>query len=216
MDKETEARYLKDDPETFSLEEARAALKFLQSYATKDSLSGTYNRREIDRKLEARSAEGKPFGIFFLDIDGFKRINDTFGHSEGDEVLRMVGILLQTIFRREGDEALKVAFELGRYGGDEFLLLVEVDGRTATDPDDRRTYNLHEQMHSIHTILHETIGQMLRVAEENLLERYPQAKPVNIGLSVGTAVYDPDNPLDAVTLISQADEAMYEEKSNPR
>lgn len=218
MDKETRTRYLEGDPETFSPEESTEAILLLREYLRRDRFLHTlYNKEEIERRVAKRREAGKPFGLFMLDIDGFKRFNDTFGHAEGDVVLRVLEVLLQTIFRREGDEALRVSLDLGRYGGDEFLLLmVEVDGHHEEDEDDRRTYNLHEQMYNIHLMLHEAIGQKLQEIEEEMLERYPEVAPVNMGISVGTAVYDPGHPVDAMTLIKQADEAMYEEKKSPR
>jgi len=85
-----------------------------------DQLTGLPNRRHIGMRL-AESLEqlkryGLPFGIIFADIDHFKRINDTYGHVVGDEVLRMVSQTLGANIR-----ASDLA---GRWGGEEFLIII--------------------------------------------------------------------------------------------
>ncbi len=92
----------------------------LQELAVRDSLTGLYNRRYMDETLEREVSrarrEGNPLSLVMLDIDYFKRVNDTHGHQVGDEALRMLaGILLADI--RAEDVAC-------RYGGEEFLILL--------------------------------------------------------------------------------------------
>lgn len=217
MERKDTAWYLKVDPETLSPVEKDEAIRLLQLHSARDNLLETlYNKGEIERRVAERCQIGESFGVFFIDIDGFKRLNDTFSHAEGDNVLRAVEILLQTMFRREGDETLRISLEIGRYGGDEFLILIHVETEPDVQHDYQRTNDLHEQMYNVHAMLHEVVGQMLRDAEADLLERYPDGNPVNLGISVGTAVYDPTRPVEPIILINQADEAMYEEKKNPR
>jgi diguanylate cyclase (GGDEF)-like protein/PAS domain S-box-containing protein len=92
----------------------------LQELAVRDSLTGLYNRRYLDETLEREVSrarrEGNPLSLVMLDIDYFKRVNDTYGHQVGDEVLRMLATTLSADIRAE-DVAC-------RYGGEEFLILL--------------------------------------------------------------------------------------------
>lgn len=92
----------------------------LQELAVRDSLTGLYNRRYLDETLEREVSrarrEGNPLSLVMLDIDHFKRVNDTYGHQVGDEALRMLATTLLADIRAE-DVAC-------RYGGEEFLILL--------------------------------------------------------------------------------------------
>lgn len=92
----------------------------LQELAVRDSLTGLYNRRYLDETLEREVSrarrEANPLSLVMLDIDYFKRVNDTYGHQVGDEALRMLANTLQADIRTE-DVAC-------RYGGEEFLILL--------------------------------------------------------------------------------------------
>ena len=109
-----------------ALETANQRLKRLVAV---DALTGVANRRHFDRALdrEIRRArrENLPLSLVFLDLDEFKRFNDTYGHARGDEVLRQVAHTLDETFRRGGDL-------VARYGGEEFaVVLPGIDGRRA-------------------------------------------------------------------------------------
>ncbi len=92
----------------------------LRDQSIRDPLTGLFNRRYLEETLEreiSRSARsGKPIGLMMLDIDHFKRFNDTFGHQGGDALMCELGALLDTHTRVE-DAAC-------RYGGDEFVVLL--------------------------------------------------------------------------------------------
>ncbi len=92
----------------------------LHEQSIRDPLTGLYNRRFLEdsliRELARAKRKTQPLSIILLDIDHFKRINDTFGHGAGDMVLRRLGLLLQA-FVRESDVACRV-------GGEEFTLLL--------------------------------------------------------------------------------------------
>jgi len=92
----------------------------LQELAVRDSLTGLYNRRYLDETLEREVSrarrEGNPLSLVMLDIDHFKKVNDTYGHQVGDEGLRMLAATLLADIRAE-DVAC-------RYGGEEFLILL--------------------------------------------------------------------------------------------
>jgi diguanylate cyclase (GGDEF)-like protein len=102
------------------LEEENARLiQSLTDLATTDLLTGLHNRRyvlnELDKAIQRSRRPGHRFSLVLFDLDGFKGINDTQGHPAGDVVLKKASEALQSVCR-EGDV-------LGRYGGDEFLLI---------------------------------------------------------------------------------------------
>jgi diguanylate cyclase (GGDEF)-like protein/PAS domain S-box-containing protein len=92
----------------------------LTEQSTRDSLTGLLNRRFMEETLRATVARakrtGEPLAVVMLDIDHFKRLNDTFGHQVGDEALRVVSRIIQKSVRAE-DVAC-------RYGGEEFMLIM--------------------------------------------------------------------------------------------
>lgn len=92
----------------------------LKQQSIRDPLTGLFNRRYMEEMLKREVSRATrrlhPLGIVMLDIDHFKRINDTFGHSAGDKVLREVGRFLQSQIRGEDIPC--------RYGGEEFLLIL--------------------------------------------------------------------------------------------
>lgn len=105
---------------TDKLEEIRELHLRLQEQAIRDPLTGLYNRRYLDETLERELArakrDGYPISVAMIDLDHFKRVNDTYGHKAGDEVLRRLGALLHAQ-ARDGDIPC-------RYGGEEFLLVL--------------------------------------------------------------------------------------------
>lgn len=121
--------YLKMLAENISLALGNLRLRAaLQEMAMADALTGLANRRHLDSVLEAQISEadaaGKPVSCLMVDVDHFKRFNDTFGHEAGDAVLRAMGEVLKRSIRESG-----MAF---RYGGEEFLLLMpELDAELA-------------------------------------------------------------------------------------
>jgi diguanylate cyclase (GGDEF)-like protein len=97
-----------------------AAREALRMQAIRDPLTGLFNRRymgeALDRELRRAEHGGQPLSMIMLDVDHFKRFNDTSGHQAGDDLLIHIGSLLQARTRRE-DIAC-------RYGGEEFLLIL--------------------------------------------------------------------------------------------
>ncbi|MDD3140816.1 MAG: sensor domain-containing diguanylate cyclase [Lachnospiraceae bacterium] len=88
-----------------------------RNLAMKDALTEVPNRRYIETYLELKMKEYKnfdfPFGVAFIDIDFFKKVNDTYGHEAGDEILKMIARTFENATR--GNDLI------GRWGGEEFL-----------------------------------------------------------------------------------------------
>jgi len=101
-------------------EELVSARESMRHAATHDSLTGLTNRGEIlavlERELERARRERKPVAVILCDVDHFKNVNDTLGHLFGDEALREIGRRLRA--------QLRVYDGVGRYGGEEFLMVL--------------------------------------------------------------------------------------------
>ena len=159
----------------------------LRRLARRDGLTGLLNRTALMGDGRAQLAQCQlrrlPFAVLLLDLDHFKQINDTYGHQAGDAVLHHAARTLQRNLR--GRDSL-----LGRYGGEEFVLLLPAT-------------NL-EQAH--------VLGERLRAA----LEGCPldsDVGPIAVTASIGVAA-DIDAPLEA--LLARADTALYQAKAAGR
>jgi len=135
----------------------------LRDQAIRDPLTGLFNRRymqeSLDRELRRAQRRRMPLGVIMIDIDHFKRFNDTFGHAAGDKLLREIGALLQHHTRGE-DIAC-------RYGGEEFtLILLEA---SADDTEQR--------------------ALLLRAEAAQLHVEYGHQPLGNITISLGVAVF---------------------------
>lgn len=99
------------------VERKNEQLNFLVSY---DSLTGCLNRREFFSQYDLKwnSDDVDDLTLLMMDIDHFKQVNDNHGHSSGDEVLRSVGKILQTLVKESGRGIV------GRFGGEEFIVLL--------------------------------------------------------------------------------------------
>ena len=99
----------------------------LERVAMTDELTGLANRREtlasLDRQMAAARRHGRPLSVAILDIDHFKRVNDTYGHPVGDEVIRRVGNLATEVMREQD--------LVGRLGGEEFIIVLPETDATA-------------------------------------------------------------------------------------
>ncbi len=109
-----------------TLEGLRDAHQYMSRLATTDPLTGLSNRRlfleEMEQLFSHPNPDRRVAALLFLDLDGFKPINDIHGHDAGDEVLKIIGRRIETHIRRSDT--------LARYGGDEFVVcLKEIDDK---------------------------------------------------------------------------------------
>lgn len=161
----------------------------LSELATVDSLTGQFNRRETERILEEEVVRAgrydRQLAVLWVDLDHFKAVNDTWGHAIGDEVLRIVSLRLA--------DSIRTVDTLGRYGGEEFIVVVpETSAGEARDAAERLRR---------------------RVATEPVITSAGQA--IAMTVSIGVAVY-PDHGKTADELCNHADRAMYLAKSQGR
>ena len=101
-------------------ESVQAAQEYFEEMAIRDGLTGLYNHRHFYDRLEEEFSRADryaaPLSLVFFDIDNFKRINDNYGHTRGDQVLKKIGRLIKGVARESDIPA--------RYGGEEFALIL--------------------------------------------------------------------------------------------
>lgn len=179
---------------TRALEEAKRGLERVNEQLTRmsitDALTQLSNRGHFDLMIdeEIRRAQRieKPLSVLLLDIDHFKRVNDTYGHPFGDECLRLVAATLKQHGQRAGDV-------VARYGGEEFVIaLPGVDSRQAGDQAER-----------------------VRVAVAALHPTCGEAR-LDLTISVGVATFQPPMNCSPAQLLAAADAALYRAKRNGR
>jgi two-component system cell cycle response regulator len=170
-------------------EELVSARESMRHAATHDSLTGLMNRGEIlamlERELERARRERSPVGMILGDIDHFKSVNDTLGHLFGDEALREVGRRLRS--------QLRVYDGVGRYGGEEFLMILPNCDLPNT---------------------------LLRAAElREMIAGTPvicsnEEKSITMSMGVAVSACDGKNEMEA--LLNHADAGLYAAKENGR
>jgi diguanylate cyclase (GGDEF)-like protein len=165
----------------------KEAYKRIEELAELDELTGSFNRRCIMRMLDeeiARSARsGSSCSIALIDLDHFKRVNDSYGHPTGDEVLRTFAI---TMFAN-----IRSVDRFGRYGGEEFLLLLP-------DMPNEGAVPAMDRLRAI-------------VADLDWSAFSPGMK---VTLSAGVATLKPDETTDS--FLARADSALYTAKAQGR
>jgi diguanylate cyclase (GGDEF)-like protein len=168
-----------------------AAAEHIERLAYYDTLTGLPNRRRcvdlLGRMVAAAKGSGESVAFIYLDLNNFKRVNDTFGHAVGDDVLRTVaGRLTSTLsgFSTQYPSAL-----VARFGGDEFIVAVR-----------------HAQAREVGlTMAAACSDAFAKPIVYDSLEFYSAP-------SVGMAVF-PDDGADVATVLKHADTAMYQSKS---
>ena len=96
-----------------------AAFRDLEIASVTDGLTKLYNREEIQRRINESLIKGETMSLVMIDIDNFKSVNDTFGHSEGDNVIIGLADMLRRDIEDNGGES-----SAGRWGGEEFMVLI--------------------------------------------------------------------------------------------
>lgn len=173
------------------LESQEQQVSQLQRKTRCDPLTGVMNRFAMDEDFPdelARSKRyGRKFGVIMTDIDHFKRINDTHGHSVGDEALKYFVKMLR--------QCLREVDVIYRYGGEEFVILLP-----ETDPQGTM-------------IVAERLRQM--VASQVMKHREDPSRQVRLTASFGVAVFR-EEEVSAFALVERADQALYRAKKNGR
>lgn len=163
--------------------EAQKQVEFL---AKRDPLTGIYNRTEIQSKLSNLSPRTQAGTVYLIDLDGFKQVNDSYGHSVGDKLLQQVANRLTGAVADRGMTA--------RLGGDEFLIYT----------DDGSRFELSEGTDLCNQVL-------LALSAPFIIGQYDIA----LSASIGTARFPVDTP-HGDSLLHFADLALYEAKRGGR
>jgi diguanylate cyclase (GGDEF)-like protein len=172
-------------------------VEHLERLSLTDGLTGLYNIRYFSNRLKEEVARAKRYGcvcsLLFIDIDFFKRVNDTHGHHCGDKVLKIVAdILMGTSDNLTVISRLRKSDIVARYGGEEFVIILpETDKKGANIVGKRIRRNVEE---------HEFTCNRVSV-------------PVTVSVGIASIPEDAESP---EVLIRNADEAMYRAKQNGR
>ncbi len=158
----------------------------LYAKSMEDPLTGLFNRRGFFMLAEKRIKLAKRHGVtefsfILLDIDDLKIINDSYGHMSGDRAIILVAKML--------DELSRKSDIVSRFGGDEFLILLQGD----TSPAE---------------------GYLLRLLEKIKLLNERQILPFEVNISIGSVDFKPDDTRNLDELIHEADVLMYQNKNN--
>ena len=166
---------------TIDVHELTEAQQRLQRRAERDGLTDALARRSMMERLEAAAGAcaTQPVGLFFIDLDGFKALNDDQGHAAGDALLVQLAQALQQAVRAED--------AVGRFGGDEFLVLAAVRDAAGA---------------------HALAGHLLKAAQA-CAPAGADAQPISASIGYALAPLDATQPL---RLLQLADHAMYAAK----
>lgn len=171
------------------LQEANRALKDL---AIKDTLTGVYNRRYFDlvyeKEFNRAVREGVYFTFLMIDIDHFKQYNDTYGHGEGDNVLKRTALALNQNFKRSGDYFF-------RLGGEEFAAFFY-------GADEEKSLLLSKKL--------------LKSVEGLKIPHAKNSASAYVTISMGVVCFKPDKNTDRKKTVELADTALYKAKESGR
>lgn len=186
------SQHIRDQAELTQVRDQLTSMnRTLQTLALVDSLTGLANRRQfdlyLDHSLERSLKLRKPMALLMIDVDSFKRFNDTYGHLAGDDCLKRVGDALLTVSHPPDDL-------IARYGGEEFAVIL----RDTTQEDALRFAR----------------GAVEAVAEMGIPHQNSDHPSKVVTISVGLHIMPAGlTAFDRHTLISQADKALYQAKT---
>ena len=168
------------------------AQKSLEELAIRDEMTGLYNRRFYNQNIHQEIRRAKRQGLWLcfmmLDVDNFKKYNDTYGHQEGDEVLKTLATVLKKVFKRAGDYCF-------RLGGEEFAVLFEVEQQKDGE------------------IMAEKVCSAIY---DQAIEHSGNAPWMRLTVSIGVMLMDPLNSYVEEEIYKYADEALYRAKEAGR
>jgi diguanylate cyclase (GGDEF)-like protein len=171
------------------------AIRRLENLAHIDGLTGIANRRHFDNQLAMElgraQRENIPLTVALIDIDEFKKYNDHFGHTKGDNCLKKVASILSCNTKRPGDVT-------ARYGGEEFAYILPNTNQKGAE-------------HFLQTTLH-------AIQKLNILQALNAIHPV-VTVSIGFSTYYPKKNKtinDNWDIVEEADTALYESKRKGR
>jgi diguanylate cyclase len=168
------------------VEKLRAELHRVESEALNDPLTGLRNRRGFDRVLDEVMSGAGESSLLLIDIDHFKRINDTYGHLFGDKVIRAVGMAIKANVKGQDTVA--------RIGGEKFAVILPGTALVGASA-------LAEKIRGV--VMN---GRIRRIDSDELIG--------NITVSVGVAMHRPEEAAEA--FLHRADQALYAAKRGGR
>lgn len=173
-----------------ALHDLTQANQQLQRLTVHDALTGLKNRQFFDQHLQHTWRQAlrwqQPLGLLMIDIDYFKRVNDSHGHPAGDEALRRIAKVIAGCLRRPGDEAI-------RYGGEEFaVILPHTDGEGIS-----------------------YLAECIR-SRATQLQFVWEGQAIPLSVSIGAALILPQAGHETQQLVQQADQLLYQAKQGGR
>lgn len=182
-----EARLMETRSEMEALQETLEAVRL---EALTDPLTGIGNRKHFEemlvKSIDQAVAQHTPLTLIIIDIDHFKRFNDTYGHLTGDQVLRLVGVTMR--------ERVKTKATLARFGGEEFSVILPETTLEAAQ-------GMAEQIREA-------------VMSRELVKRSTGESLGKVTISLGVAAFRKDDT--AVSLLERADQCMFAAKRSGR
>lgn len=162
-----------------------------QEEARRDVLTGLHNRRYLFERLRIETERARrtsdDLAILLLDLDHFKRLNDTRGHAEGDRCLKALAAVILRRLRRQSDV-------VARYGGEEFVVILPGTKLAGA----------------------KKLAEELRLAVAQAYERGASPHPLTISIGIGVGSGQSGQPLSVESLLAQADQCLYAAKEAGR